>query len=87
LTLLVLFSPTGDIKNVIVMVDVVDVVIIGGRRQRARLLRQFLDDLMAGLFLLFDEIYFRMIGVWASLSDAVRSWLRLLTHVKFIPHP
>ncbi len=33
------------------------------------------------------EIYFRMIGVWASLSDAVRSWLRLLTHVKFIPHP
>jgi hypothetical protein len=25
-----------------------------------------------------------MIGVWASLSDAVRLWLRLLTHVKFI---
>jgi hypothetical protein len=25
-----------------------------------------------------------MIGIWVSLSDAVRSWLRLLTHVKFI---
>ncbi len=36
MTLLVLFSPTGDMKNVIVMVDVVDVVVIGGRQRRSQ---------------------------------------------------
>jgi hypothetical protein len=30
---------------------------------------------------------FRKIGVWLSLSDVVRSWLRLQTPVDCIPHP